>query len=377
VRIVVDYRPAMRQRSGVGEYIHRLVNAFASGPGRDDEVVLFSSSLKHEVDPAVVQGLRVVNRRVPVRVLNRLWHRLGWPPVELLVEGPFDIAHSPHPLMLPSRSGARVVTIHDLDFLGHPERTDGEVRRDYPKLVREHAGLADHIVVNSAYTGGEVHQRLDVPHGAITVCRAGAPPWQPRAQQPPRGPILFVGTLEPRKNIAGLLDGYERLLAGRSDAPDLLLAGRPTAKVGAALERLKRPPLLGRVRQLGYVSDERRRELYERASLLVLPSFNEGFGLPVLEAMTVGVPVVASARGAIPEVLGDAGLLVDPDDADGLADAMERMLFDRQLCAQAVARGLRRSLIFDWRASAEALHDAYEQAIAFRRARQHAFSRLR
>jgi glycosyltransferase involved in cell wall biosynthesis len=108
----------------------------------------------------------------------------------------------------------------------------------------------------------------------------------------------------------------------------------------------------------------------------VLPSFEEGFGLPVLEAMTVGVPVVASNRGAIPEVLGDAGLMVDPDDSDGLASAMERLLFDWQVAARSAARGIRRSLTFKWQTSAEALYSAYNHAISQKRGRRAEFARL-
>lgn len=376
VRILVDYRPALRQRSGVGEYIHNLITALAAGPGRGDEIVLFSSSLRDRLDPQALRGLRVADRRVPVRMLNRAWHRLGWPPIEVLVRGPFDVAHSPHPLMVPSRTAARVVTIHDLDFLSHPERTEGDVRRDYPRFVRQHAHLADHIVVNSAHTAGEVHQRLGVPRAAITVCRAGAPAWSARTQAPDPGHILFVGTLEPRKNIGGLLDGYTRLLEDGGDVPDLVIAGRPTPAAAPWLERLKVAPLEGRVHHLGYVTDAHRRTLYEQARLLVLPSFNEGFGLPVLEAMTVGVPVVASDRGAIPEVLGDAGLMVDPEDPDALAQAMGRMLRDGELAHRSAARGVRRALTFNWQASAEALRSAYEHAVAIRRSRLAAFARL-
>lgn len=376
MRILVDYRPALRQRSGVGEYIHHLVSALASGPGRGDDIVLFSSSLRHQVDPDSLKGLSVANRRVPVRVLNRVWHRLGWPPIEMLVKGPFDVTHSPHPLMVPTRTAARVVTIHDLDFLSHPERTEGDVRRDYPRYVRQHAHLADHIVVNSAHTAGEVHQRLGVPRAAITVCRAGAPAWSARTSTPNPGHILFVGTLEPRKNVSGLLDGFARLLEDGTAVPDLVIAGRATPAAQPWLARIAQPPLAGRVRHLGYVTDAERRALFEAARLLVLPSYHEGFGLPVLEAMTVGVPVVASNRGAIPEVLGDAGLMVDPDDADALATAMGRLLRDQALAHRAAARGVRRSLTFNWQASAEALRSAYEHAVAIRRSRQASFSRL-
>jgi glycosyltransferase involved in cell wall biosynthesis len=377
VRILVDYRPALRERSGVGEYLHRLISALASGPGRRDDIVLFSSSFKDRLRRDVIAGATVADRRVPVRVLNRLWHQAGWPPVELLVKGPFDVVHSPHPLMLPSRSAARVVTIHDLDFLSHPERTAGEVYRDYPKLVRDHAHLADHIVVISAFTGGEVHQRLDVPRSSITVCRAGAPDWKPRTALPPEGPILFVGTLEPRKNVTGLFDAYERLLTLGRNVPELILAGRAAPAAAPWLQRLSKPPLAGRVRHLGYVTDAQRKILYERARLLVLPSYNEGFGLPALEAMTIGVPVVASNRGAIPEVLGDAGIMVEPDDSDGLAAAMERLLFDTTAARRAAAQGVRRSLTFKWEASADALRAAYDRAVHLHRGRQAAFARLR
>ncbi len=375
MRIVIDYRPALRQRSGVGEYIHHLATHLAAGPGRDDEVVLFSSSLRHQVDPATLRGVRVANRRVPVQLLNRMWHRLGWPPVEFLVKGPFDIAHSPHPLMMPTRTAARVVTLHDLDFLSNPERTEGEIRRDYARLVRQHVHLADHVVVISAHTAGDVHQLLGVPRSNITVCRPGAPDWPARAQVPETGPILFVGTLEPRKNIGGLLDAYERLLARGGDVPDLVMAGRATPAAAPWLARMAKAPLAGRVRHLGYVSDAERRSLYEKARLLVLPSFNEGFGLPVLEAMTVGVPVVAAARGAIPEVLGDVGLLVDPDDPQHIADAMHRMLTDLNLAHTAAASGIRRSYSFSWDSSASSLRSAYEHAMAMKRARLGAFQR--
>lgn len=366
----MDYRPALRQRSGVGEYIHNLIHALAEGPGRDDEIVLFSSSLRHALASVALSGrVEMANRRIPVRVLNRLWHRLAWPPVDLLLGRPFDVAHSPHPLLLPCRDAASVVTIHDLDFLAHPERTGGEVRRDYPALVQAHASRADQIIVSSAHTAGEVHQRLGVPRTSISVCRAGAPAWQPRAETPTTGPILFVGTLEPRKNVGGLLDAYARLLESRPDAPELVIAGRATQAAAPWIARIGKPPLQGHVRHLGYVDDQVRRSLYERARLLVLPSFHEGFGLPIVEAMTVGVPVVASNRGAIPEVLGDAGLLVEPEDADGLAGAMERMLYDARLAAQAVAWGFRRASAFSWEAAAVALQGAYRLAIESQRRR--------
>lgn len=370
MRVLVDYRPALRHRSGVGEYTARLFGAFAEVRSAADELYVFSSSARDRLTAAdVPAGVTLIDRRIPVRLLNFAWHRLEWPPIELLAGDGFDIVHSPHPLLLPSRRAASLVTIHDLDFLQHPERASAEIRRDYAALAERHAHRADHIVVNSAYTAGEVHQRLGVPRHRITVCRAGSPAWTPREATPEAGPILFVGTLEPRKNVGGLLDAYARLLARTPDVPDLVLAGRATPAARGWLDAIRKPPLAGRVHALGYVPDDRLRSLFDRARVLVLPSFEEGFGLPVLEAMTVGVPVVASLRGALPEVLGDAGLLVDPNDPDGIAEALAQLVTDRQLADACAVRGLRRARTFSWAASARALRTAYENALDRRRER--------
>jgi len=386
VRVLIDYRPALRARSGVGEYVFQiaraLLGAFRPGtkaPGLD--LTLLSSSWKDRLaHDETLLGARIVDRRVPVRLLNLAWHRLEWPPAELLAGDSFDVVHSPHPLLMPSRSAARVVTIHDLHFLTHPGRSRAEVRRDYPTLVRNHAHRAHQVVVPSHFTALEVQRRLEIRPERISVCPHGRPPWPPRAAPPAGGYVLFFGTLEPRKNVPGLLDAYERLIhwagqthAARSDAteengvPQLLLAGQAPEEAQPCLERIERPPLRGRVRHVGYVDPGRRRELYEGARLLVQPSFEEGFGLPVLEAMTVGVPVVASRRGALPEVLGDAGLLVDPDDPDEIAGAIGRLLTDPTLAASCAARGVERAREFEWDRAARQVYGAYERAIEHRR----------
>jgi glycosyltransferase involved in cell wall biosynthesis len=386
VRVLIDYRPALRERSGVGEYVFQLARALlAAFPPKTAvpplDLTLFSSSWKDRVErDAALDGATIVDRRMPVSVLNLLWHRLEWPPADTLSGGAFDVAHSPHPLLLPSRSSARVVTIHDLHFLTHPERSRAEVRRDYPALVRSHAHRADQIIVPSQYTATDVQRQLHIPAERISVCPHGRPAWVPRAGAPADGYVLFLGTLEPRKNVAGLLDAFERLLSTRgcsrtSDAghdrerhrlPELVLAGHAPDDARRWLERIERPPLQGYVRHAGYVDPARRRELFEGARVLVQPSFEEGFGFPVLEAMTIGVPVVAANRGALPEVLGDAGLLVDPDDPDEMAAAIDRLLNDQTLAAACTSRGLLRARQFDWADTARLVYGAYQIAIGRR-----------
>ena len=146
-----------------------------------------------------------------------------------------------------------------------------------------------------------------------------------------------------------------------------MLAGKVTAAAQPWLDRIGRSPLAGKVRHLGYVDAADRRALYEGASVLVLPSLDEGFGLPVLEAMTLGVPVVASRRGSLPEVLGDAGQLVDANDTQGFAEAIDRVLRDRSFAAACAARGVDRSRQFRWDRAARQTYEVYQQAIAHRR----------
>lgn len=360
MRILLDYRPALRHRTGVGEYVHRLASSLAGGAlGPTDTLTLFSSSLSDRLATTPVAGARHVDAQVPVRVLNLLWHRVEWPPADWFA-GPVDLTHSMHPLMMPARRAARFVTIHDLYFLDHPADTAAEIRRDYAALAPDHARRADRVVVVSNYTRRQVEERLGVAPERIVVCPPGAPDWAPRQEPDRLGPILFVGTVEPRKNVRGLLEAYAALLTRCPDAPPLVIAGQlPPEGLGP----LPAGVPADRVEVLGYVSDEQRQRLYREAAVLVMPSLDEGFGLPALEAMTIGLPVVVSNRGALPEVVGGAGLLVEPDDPEGIAGAVERVLSDAALRRRMADDGVRQSREYNWEWSARHLAEAYAAAL--------------
>ncbi len=365
VRILMDYRPALRQRTGVGVLVHRLATALQARLTGSDSLTLFSSSWKDRLESNVIPGTTHVDARVPVSILNLAWHRLEWPPVEWF-SGRIDVAHSMHPLLLPSNAAAQFVTIHDLHFLEWPEQTSAEIRRDYPVLAADHARRADGVIVPSHYTGGLVGQRLGVPPDRVTVCSPGAPDWPPRVDPGGRGAILFVGTIEPRKNIGGLLRAYAALVRDNAAAPALVLAGRNASNlaIDATVDGVS---LRGRVQALGYVDDAQRLALYREASMLVQPSFDEGFGLPVLEAMTLGVPVVASNRGSLPEVLDGSGLLVEPDDSEGMATAMRSVLDDPAQRHRMTTSGLVRARAYSWDDSARRLYEAYAAGVARRK----------
>jgi glycosyltransferase involved in cell wall biosynthesis len=371
MRILVDYRPALRERTGVGEYMHQLVRAYAAHG--DDEVAVLTSSWKDRPPPGLGAELhaRVIDRRIPVRLLNYAWHRLEWPPVEALA-GRCDVVHAAHPLLIPARAAAQVITIHDLFFLSEPERTRAEIRRDYVPLARAHARRADAVITSTEHGKRLVASRLGVREERIYVCPPGPPVWQRlgrEARVPSDGTILFLGTLEPRKNLGTLLDAYEALLRRGPRAPRLVIAGRATRDAAPWLERMARPPLASHVSHLGYVTADQREQLYAAARMLVLPSLDEGFGLPALEAMSAGVPVVVSNRGSLPEVVGTAGTLVEPDDVAGLTAAIERLAADDVLALDRARAGLARAREFAWPRAAATLRQAYAEAVTRRQER--------
>jgi glycosyltransferase involved in cell wall biosynthesis len=365
MRILVDYRPALRARTGVGEYIHTLVSAYTAT--HSDEVTIFTSSWRDRPPPSTARTLRVrlVDRRVPVAALNYLWHRLEWPYVEALA-GDVDVVHAAHPLLIPARRAAQVVTIHDLFFLTNPERTRAEIRRDYAQLAPNHARRAHAVITSSVHTKRLLSQQLGVMSDRIYVCPPGAPTWHALGRQPNRpsqGYILFLGTLEPRKNLDVLLDAFTTLAQGSRHVPRLVIAGGASPDAQPWLDRISREPLKDHVVYRGYVAHEQREALYAGACALVLPSFDEGFGLPVLEAMSAGVPVVVSNRGSLPEVVGSAGVLLEPDDVAAWATTFEKLASDSQWSTDLACAGLERARAFTWERTAAELRRAYEDAV--------------
>lgn len=374
MRLLIDYRPALRERTGVGEFVHELAKALSRRAAL--EVTLFTSSWKDRPAPDVALDMpaaSIADVKVPVRGLVWAWNRLEWPPVEWLA-GRHDVVHSQSPLLIPSTHAARVVTVHDLDFLRHPEQMSAEIRRDYPALARAHAARADAVIVSSQYAAGEVTRELRLPPARVHVCPPGGPSWagdvlrrrhtaahlrQGRGGQGRH--VLFIGTLSLRKNVGTLLEAYARLRARVPEAPPLVLAGHRTPASARWEARCAEPPLNGHVTITGYVDTRQRMDLFADALMLVLPSYEEGFGLPVLEAMACGVPVIVSSRGSLPEVAGPAASPIDPDDAEGFAEQM-RQLLDPAAAAAASDRGRAQAARYSWDDCAAAALRAYAAA---------------
>ena len=331
----------------------------------DSRFTLFSSSLR-ERWPAegAPPNVDVVDRRIPVRALNFAWNRLESPAIETLCGREFDIVHSPHALLTPSRGARRIISIHDLFFFKRPAMTGAEVRRDYAPLVKDHAARADGIICPSEHTARDIESLLSVPRAKIRVTFYGVDPAFRTSPDPatvdatltrlalPRGAILYLGSEERRKNLVTLIAAHQRLKSRVAGAPDLILIG-PGA----------RQPENG-VFSTGYLSRADIRAVMASAVCLALVSLDEGFGFPVAEAMCAGLPVVCSRGSSLEEIAGGAAELVaDSLDADSVARSLERVLLEDARRAEMRSLGLARSAIFDWNATARQTLSFYRETL--------------
>ena len=285
-----------------------------------------------------------------------------------------SLLHSPDFIPPAGGYGKSIITVHDLTFLRYPQFLTPDSRRYYNGQIRWAVGRASAISADSNATRDDLITLLDAPPEKITVIHLGlepkythlpAPDDAPRLQRLALAPgyILFVGTFEPRKNVAGLLEAYLRLRRRASDAPRLVLVGRQGWLFESTLRRLRELALEPYVTLLTELDEADLPALYRGAGLFVLLSHYEGFGFTVLEAMGSGVPVVIANRASLPEIAGDAALAVEPDDPDAAADAMLRALTDSGLRAQMSARGLARASHFTWDCTARATLALYHAVL--------------
>jgi glycosyltransferase involved in cell wall biosynthesis len=290
---------------------------------------------------------------LPRAALYESWLYLRTPPVQVAV-GRVDIVHATT-ILVPPRTAPLVVTIHDLAFLhepGHFTAHGGRLFRRSLELIRSKADLvlaSSQATVDDCVAAGIPAERIrHVPLGVVAG-RVGAPGAVRRRFGLDRPYLLFVGTMEPRKNLPRLIEAVERLPS------DHVLAVAGLDGWGDAAPGKSDSD---RVRLLGFVTDEERDDLYAGADVFVYPSIREGFGLPVAEAMALGVPVVTSRGTATEEVAGGAAVLVDPTDVESIASGIEQALADR---SRLVAAGRARAAALTWERTAEATVAAYRE----------------
>lgn len=352
MRIVVDVSPLALPLTGIGVYSRGSLRGLAEAAAGEHELVAFAATGPRGLRaiPAALEGIPVEQRLVflPLaRAWRRAWSRLGAPAVERMA-GRLDAFHFSDWMYPPQRGGIRSTTIHDLGPIHHPEWIDRTTRRLHLAKYRNAARTCDLVFVNSAYTGRDVTATLGVPERRIRVAPPGVDDhFRPDGERADLGRdyLLTVATFEPRKNLERLLEAHA------------LLGGEPALAVAG----LRSESLAGRpgVIPLGFVPDEQLAGLYRGAAAVVYPSRFEGFGIPVLEAMASGVPVVASAHPSLDEASGDAAVRADPERPEALAAGIERALAERETL---VPRGLAHVRAFTWSRTGRIMLDAYLEA---------------
>lgn len=369
MRIGIDYTSAARQRAGIGRYTRELVAALLSLKGPHQYTVFAAAGgLKDDDWRMKLQRSDVRLRTLPLSDdwLARLWHRLRLPiPVEV-VTGPLEVFYSPDFALPPTMGSTKtLLTVHDLSFMHHPDAFVPSLQRYLERVVPRSIDRADLVLADSAHTRADLTTLFDVPPEDVKVIYPGVDSrFQPKPEPGERRRlgerygignepyVLSVGTLQPRKNYLRLVEGFIQFQAETGVTAHLLIAGGRGWLYDAILAEAQRHES---VRLLGFVEDNDLPALYRGASLFAFTSLYEGFGLPVLEAMACGTPVVCSNTSSLPEVAGDSALLVDPENPDELTEAMIRAFGEEELREEMSDRGLAQAAGFTWGRSARQL----------------------
>ncbi len=384
LRIAIDGGALLRPQTGIGRYTRSLLDALlqenALQGSQGDEHVLFLNSFRGLGELVLPRGARLVNPGLPSRILRGLWERSGWPPADDLCGG-VDVFHTSDWVHPPLSTAASVTTIHDIGALIHPEWYSPDVVAIHRRKNVLAAERADGIVAISEFTKAELLGAFGIPPERVHVVYNGvSPEFRPSTESVtrrvrdrfslPERFLLYVGTREPRKNLRGLVRIFERV-ASEDEAIGLVIVGLTgqeserhvqgsQAWTGDPLTAACHPKELGpRVRVLGQVALDELIALYGTAEALCFPTLYEGFGLPLLEAMACGCPVVASNTTAVPEVVGDAGVLVDPLDEDGFAEATLSLLKDSGEQRRLGEVGILRAEAFSWSRTAKGTRAVY------------------
>jgi len=381
VRVIVDATPVLPKPSGVGLYVLNLLAALRSlSTAENLELgVAYQPSLKNwlrgnlslpelltDYDDVTVLPLpvRLLNLMANVPnnpVLGRLEYRFGQP----------DIYHGTNYAVYPCRHSLGVMTIYDLSFIRYPEYVTSVVGT-YGQRVRQCLGWTDLVVTISESSKRDIVEFLGVPPERVWVTplasryasdTQGGNREMQAVDLGDRPFILFVSTLEPRKNVVRLIQAFDQLKTDRRIDHQLVLVGQKGWQFEPIFEAIAASPWQHHIRHLDYLSDAEVAYCYTQADVFAYPSLYEGFGLPVLEAMTLGCPVVTSNTSSLPEVAGNAALLIDPTSIGDLAEALGQVIGDRTLRQSLIDQGYRRAAEFSWSRTAQATLSAYRSLL--------------
>jgi len=370
MRVGIDATAVPMQRTGAGNYIVNLVRTVGQVDTANEYVVFGQSAHESDLSPnGGLPNVRFIRQDFPGRAARLAWEQVGLPRQVRALR--LDVLHSPHYTMPLRHSARSVVTFCDMTFVLHPDLHERVKRIFFPTMMRLSASRADRLIAISERTRDDLVLMWGVDRSKVAAIPLAADAeFRPRSREEiaeacgryglrPGGYILYVGMLEPRKNVDRLVEAFGTVANQLSDV-DLVIAGRRGWMYDEIFSRVEALGLRDRVRFTGYVPNQDLPALYGGARLFAYPSRYEGFGLPVLEAMSCGAPVVTTNVSAMPEVAGDAAILVAPDDVAGLAAGLLRVSSDHALRDDLRCRGLARAKTFSWERCARETIAVYE-----------------
>jgi glycosyltransferase involved in cell wall biosynthesis len=377
MRITIDYTPAIQQHAGIGRYADELTRALVALQTSDTWQLFYVDPEQRlpapPLDTLPRTALRQSNKPWRLRVLLSTYLRRG----QDHTIGPTEIFHGTDHLLPRLAHTRSVFTLHDLTPLTFPAAHTQLNRRFLQVMLPHFLRDADLVITDSASTRRDALRLYRLPAERIRVVHLGVAarfqPASPEIQVQVRARydlpdrfILSVGTLEPRKNLIALLDAYHALRAEGSTT-SLVIAGGRGWRSEPFFDKLRALGLEDSVQLLGRVPDEDLPALYSLAEVFAFPSLYEGFGLPVLEAMACGTPVISSNTSSLPEVVGNAGLLLSPTDVVRWKEALAQITTDATMRAELRQRGLRQAAPFTWENTARQTYTIYQEVYAAHR----------
>ena len=379
MRVAFDYTSAIYQRAGVGRYTRSLAAELAPLLIEDDEFVLwYTSAARSRLSLSGTGGaFHGSIRRIPLspRAAALAWQRVRLPlPIDRLIGNP-DVLHEPD-FVAPPTTAPMITTIHDLSYLVVPEFAHPNLKKYLESAVPRTLKRAKHVIAVSEMTRQDIIERYGIAPEQVSTIYNGVDGWFYEPDEAVveralehfglrRPYFIVVGTVEPRKNHLALLRAFAALYEKRKDV-SLAIVGNPGWLAEPIVAEIEKSAMSMPVRYLRFVDDTWIPALYAGSTALVAPSWYEGFGLPVLEAMACGAAVITSDRGSLPEVAGGHAILVPPGDLEALAGSMERLLEDPALRASMATQGRTHAASFSWKVAAEAHVKLYRETAAAR-----------
>lgn len=364
MNVALELQPCCGNRSGIGTYTYELARRLRDGDGITYSGTIFNCFGREHSEQAL-DGIQLAVEQCqlfPYGIYRRIWH---WVPIKYQqLFSPADIRIFFDFIVPPRVDGKVMTTVHDLSFLRYPETIRRVNRQRIERDIQYSLDRSDKIITISEFSKKELMELMGVeaerialvsPAPACIETDCGTADLSRFSIQSPY--LLYVGTIEPRKNLVFLIKAFEYLKKETGCPHQLVLAGGKGWNNEEIYLAAQESPYQKEIVFTGYISQAEKTALYQGASLFVFPSLYEGFGIPPLEAMGAGCPVVCSDAASLPEVVGDAAKLISSTDMKGLAQAMAEVLFDPAQRADLIARGRERTAVYTWEKSAKRLHE--------------------